>query len=178
MLKVKLNDKLTGSSRSRSSQNQQINLPEGCTFIGEGEIPGPFEANTKCPPFSAKLKILGLPSTLGLELVQVQPAKGTITPQENGKLLIKGSTTDNIKINSLGLLGLNLPVSCVTSSPVVFPLSAEATAAELLTTGATSTGTTTLPSVHCGGLLGGVVGSLITVLMSGPNNEFSFTIAP
>jgi hypothetical protein len=175
---VVLNDKLAGFLKIHKLGNQQITLPEGCTFKGEGEIPGEFEANTTCPPFSGSFKILGLPASIGTELVEAGPVKGTITPQTNGKLLIQGTAKDNIKIDSLGLLGLNLPVSCETAEPVLFPLKAEATAGELLSVGAASNGETTLPAVRCNGFLGGVVGSLLTLLMSGPNNPYQFDIHP
>jgi hypothetical protein len=175
---IKLNDKLTGFLKVKKLQNQKIVLPEGCTFIGEAEIPGEFEANTACPPFNATFKILGLPATIGLELIEAGPVKGTITPQASGKLLIEGTAKDNIKINSLGLLGLNLPVNCISAEPVVFPLKSEATAGELLTVGTSTTGFTTLPAVKCQGLLGGVVGSLLTLLMSGPGNEYNLGIKP
>ena len=52
-----LNDKLTGSVTVHKLR-QSITLPEGCTFRGIGEIPGLFEANTKCPPFTAELQAL------------------------------------------------------------------------------------------------------------------------
>ncbi len=60
----------------------------------------------------------------------------------------------------------------------MFPLEAEEPASSLAT-GATFTGTTTLPSVKCqGGLLGGLFGVVMTSLFSGPNNPFEFTIEP
>ena len=177
-LHVKINDKLTGSVSIRKLGFQKINLPEGCTFIGEAEIPGSFEANTKCPPFTSKLKIFGLPATIGLELVQSEPVKGTIVPQENGKLKITGTAKENIKVTSVGLLGLNLPVNCQTAEPVVFGLSSEVTVEELLTKGTSSSGETKLPAIHCSGFLSGCIGSLLTILISGPNNPYVLAIEP
>ena len=181
VLKVTLDDKLSGSLEVKKLANQQINLPEGCTFIGEGEIPGALAANTKCPPFSAPVVAstpLGPLSSLGLEFNESEPVRGTITPGEESKLLIRGTAKDNIRITRLGLLTASLATDCETNEPAVFPISAEATAPELVGKGASSSGETTLPPVHCSGLLGSVEGSLITTLMSGPGNHYQFTIAP
>ena len=181
VIKVTLNDKLSGSLDVKKLANQQINLPEGCTFIGQGEIPGAFAANTQCPPFSAPVIAstpLGPLSSLGLEFNESEPVKGTITPGEESKLLIRGTAKDNIRITRLGLLTANLATDCETNEPAVLPISAEATAPELVGKGASSSGETTLPPVHCSGLLGSVEAALITTLMSGPGNHYQFTIAP
>ena len=176
---VQINDKLTGSVTVHKL-GQAINLPVGCTFRSTSvSVPGSFEANTRCPAFTASLKILGLLRTsLGLNIVESGPVTGAITPLENGKLQIKGTAKDNIEITSVGLLGLTIPTACKTAEPVVFGLDSANTPAELITTGATSSGETTLPAVQCGGPLGGVVGTLFTALMSGPHNPYTLTIAP
>jgi hypothetical protein len=172
------NWKLTGSLTVKKLP-QTINLPAGCTFNGKATVPGPVEGNTHCPPFTANVKILGiLPTTLGLELVQVQPVKGTITPAGGGNLLFKATTSDNINITSVGILGLTIPTSCTTAEPILFPLETTAPASSLAT-GATFNGEVTLPNVKCSnGFLGVVFGGVLTKLMSGPNNPFTFTIAP
>lgn len=180
-----LNDKLTGSVTVHKLR-QSITLPEGCTFRGIGEIPGPFEANTKCPPFTATFKLFGglIRTTLGLNVVESEPVKGKFAVEENpsppGPAIIHmtGTARDNIEVTSVGLFGLTIPVSCKTAEPVVFAIDSKRTAEELLTIGATSSGETTLPAVQCGGPLGGIVGSLFTALMSGANNAYTLTIAP
>jgi hypothetical protein len=173
------NWKLSGSLTDRKL-GEAITLPEGCTFNGKATIPGALEGNTACPPFKARVKILGfLPTTIGVNFTESEPVKGTITPgAKSGDLLMKATAKDNIGITSIGLFGLTIPTSCQTSSPVVFPLETEAPSSALVT-GASFSGETTLPSVHCqGGLIGSLFGSVLTGLMSGPNNPFSFTIAP
>jgi hypothetical protein len=173
------NWKLTGSVTVKKLK-QSINLPEGCTFNGHAFIPGELEGNTFCPPFTAKIKLLGLlPTTLGLTLTQAEPTHGTITPgHTSGNLLFKATSKQNIGITSLGLLGLTIPTNCTTETPVVFPLELEAPATALAT-GATFTGETTLPNVKCqGGLLGSLLGKVISALLSGPNNPFTLTIKP
>ncbi len=158
---------------------QTITLPKGATFNGSATIPGTLTGNILVPNFSATVKILGLPTTVGLSMTEVGPATGTISPSTTtaGNLVIAGSAKANIGIKSVGLFGLNIPTTCQTSSPAVFPLNADLPALDL-TTGATFTGTTTLPSVKCGGILGGLLSPILTALFSGPNNSYSLTIAP
>jgi hypothetical protein len=174
-----LSDKLTGSVTVHKL-GQKITLPEGCTFRGIAEVPGALEANTKCPPFAAPIKILVLPTTIGLNLTESEPVKGKIEVEEGPttKLRMTGTARDNIEITSLSVFGLKLPLSCTTAEPVVFALNGSATPQELITIGVTSNGETTLPAVRCNGFLGGIAGSLLTLLMSGPNNPYALTIAP
>jgi hypothetical protein len=173
-----INWKLTGSLTVKKL-NEKITLPAGSTFNGVGFIPGSLTGDTSVPPFKASVKLFGLlPTTLGITFTESGHTTGTITPAAGGDLTIKGSAKDTIGITGVGLLGLNIPVSCTTSSPVTFPLETTAPASSLAT-GLTFSGTTTLPSVNCsGGLLGGLFGSVITELLAGPNNAFTLTIAP
>ncbi len=158
---------------------QKINLPAGSTFNGAATIPGPLTGTVKVPNFTATIKILGIPTQVGLSFTQVGSIAGTIAPSTTtaGNLVIAGAAKANIGINAVGILGLKIPVSCTTSSPVSFGLNANLPALDL-TTGATFAGTTTLPSVRCGGLLGGLLGPILSALFSGPNNPYSLTIAP
>jgi hypothetical protein len=172
------NWKLTGSLTDKKLA-QTITLPSGCTFNGHATVPGPLEGNTACPPFTSSVKILSFVSTtLGLELNESEPIKGSISEAGGGNLTFKATAKDNIVINSVSLLGLKIPASCATSTPAVFPLETTAPSSALAT-GATFKGETTLPSVKCGGgFLGILFGNILTSLMSGPNNAFTFTIEP
>jgi IPT/TIG domain len=172
------NWKLSGSLTVKKL-GEAITLPVGCTFNGKAFVSGPLEANTACPEFTSTVKILGLiPTTIGVNFTETEAIHGSITPGQNGNLLTKATARDNIGITSIGLLGLTIPTSCVTSSPVVFPLEKEAPPSTLAT-GTTFTGETTMPSVSCdGGLLGPLFGTVLTTLVSGPNNPFMFTIEP
>jgi hypothetical protein len=177
-IEVNVNDTLTGSLTVKKL-GEKITLPAGSTFKGKATIPGTLTGDTSVPPFKASVKLFGLlPTTLGVTFTEVGHATSTITPAAGGELTFKGSAKDNIGITGVGLLGLNIPVSCTTSSPVTFPLEATAPVSAI-ETGLTFSGTTTLPSVNCsGGLLGSLFGSVITELLAGPNNPFTLTIAP
>jgi len=159
--------------------NETIDLPEECTFNGVAVIPGKLEGKTLCPPFTAKLKLLGLvPSEVGLNIVEAAPVKGTITTgKTSGDLLFKATAKDFIEITEVGSTGVGLPMSCKTAEPVVFPLETEAPSVSL-STGAEFKGETTLPSVTCEGTSGIALGPVLTAAFSGPNNPFTFAIHP
>jgi hypothetical protein len=178
-VEVKFNNWKLEGSLTIKKLNETIHLPEGCTFNGEAKVPGPLTGNTACPNFTATVKIFNLlPSTLSLSFVEAGPVTGTITPAKEGKLLFKATAKDNILIHSVSILGLTIPTSCTTKEPAVFPLETEAPASALAT-GASFSGHVTLPAVQCsGGLLGAVFGPVLTLLFSGPENPFAFTIHP
>lgn len=174
-----IDDKLTGSVTIRKLQ-QKIALPTGCTFQGELRPPsGPF-ANIKCPPFTAPIKLFGaLQVTVGLRLNGSEPVTGgTELNEPPGMVTITGTARENVEITSLGAFGQIVPLSCKTAEPVVFALNWSATQQELITTGATTHGEATLPAVQCNGFAGGLVGSLLTLVISGSNNPYTLTIAP
>jgi hypothetical protein len=173
------NWKLTGSLTDKKNGNQVVNLPSGCTFNGKATVPGPLEGNTKCPAFRATLKVNALQTgTFGLELVQSEPVKGTITNAGGGNLTFKATAKDNILVKSVMLFGLFFPENCTTTEAVVFPLEATAPASAL-SSGTTFKGETTIPSFKCpSGFLGPSFGSTLTGDFSGPNNPFTLTIGP
>jgi len=158
---------------------QTIALPSGSTFNGTATVPGTLTGDIAVPPFKATIKVLGLPTTLTTTFKEASPVSGTVVPDPttSGNLDIKATSKVTIGLTGVGILGLNLPVSCQTSTPVSFPLNASVPALDL-TSGATFSGTTTLPSVKCSGVLGSLIGPVLTALMSGPNNAFTLSIAP
>ncbi len=167
---------LSGSVTAKKL-GQKISLPSGATFNGSADLTkDTLTGNISIPKFNASVKILGIPTTVGLTFSESGPATGTITPS-GSNLVIAATAKANIGITAVGILGLNIPTSCTTSTPVVFPLSATEPSLALLS-GATFTGTTTFPSIKCGGLLGGLLSPVLTALFSGPSNPFSLTIAP
>jgi hypothetical protein len=178
-LKLEFKNWALSGSMTVKKLGETIYLPKGSTFNGKATIPGTLEGTTYVPPFTATIDTGGiLPTKLRLTFTQVAPLVASIGPDPGhlGELLIKGSTSDNIGIQEVGLTGVGLPTECHTVSPVVFPLEI-AESAETLLTGATSAGTTTLPADRCSGT-STLAGPALTALMSGPGNPFTFTIAP
>jgi len=162
---------------------QAIALPPGSTFNGKdcGGVPGTVEGHTSVPPFTAPVKLFGiLPTTLKLTVTESEELKAAFVPDPDhaGNILFKGVTKDNISVGAIGLLGLNIPVSCKTSRPVEFQLESSIPASNI-DKGFPFTGQTTLPPINCsGGLLGSLAGPVLSELLSGPSNAFSLAIEP
>jgi len=190
--------------------NEQVTLPPGSTFNGYSLIEAPSLENITgtltgtvfVPPFTAKLKLLGLvPTEVGLTFTQVGEPEGTMAsvPHSNctgpGSKFGPGSaecvilnvpTKANLGItmldSSLGLpvgqLEVGATTKCVTAEPITFPLSTYMTLLEVISTGPQFKGTVTLPPIKCEGLEGVALGLALTAVMSGPENPFALTIAP
>jgi hypothetical protein len=140
------------------------------------------------PAFTAPIKLLGTTSEVGLEIKQYGPGEGTITKpageectpttcnseEEFDDITLNVQAQANIAFTSLKLFGLTVPTQCETSKPVSLPFVKAMTLTELLE-GTTITGSTTLPSVSCKGLLGPLESVLLTSLFSGPKNPYSLT---
>lgn len=99
---------------------------------------------------------------------------GSVSLDAGGQLHIHGSTSATIDILSAGVLGINLPLGCRTSTPVQFPLNFDGPVSSLGDGHLTFTGTTTFPSLTGCGLLS----PLLSPLFSGAGNTYSFTMAP
>jgi hypothetical protein len=170
---------LKGSFIDKKDANQLTNLPAGCTFNGHATVPGALETNFKCPLFYATGHINALQTaTLGMELVQTEPAHGTITEAGGGNLTFKSTVKDNILVKSVYFFPFFFPENCTTKEPVVYQL--ETTAPEsALTTGVTFKGEVTIPPFKCpSGFLGPAYGETLSGYMSGPNNPYTFTVEP
>jgi len=132
------------------------------------------------PPFTAPLKILGIPTELGMEIKQFGEGEGTITrpagneEEEPVKLTLNVPAEANIAFTALNISGIKIPTQCETAQPVKLPL-VKTLSLEELVLGTTITGTATLPNIKCRGLFGGVLGPVLSLLMSGPENAFSLT---
>lgn len=190
--------------------NEPVNIPPGSTFNGAanievieiGNLHGTVDGNVSVPPFTAKLKLLGLvPTEVGLTFTQVGEAQGTIVSAEHSKCtgpgsvygpgsqqctLLKVPTKANLGItflsSSLGLpvgeLGVSATTQCKTAEPVTFNLSGYVTLLELITTGPAFAGTVTIPPIQCEGLEGLALGPVLTAVMSGPENPYKLAIGP
>jgi hypothetical protein len=175
--------------------NEPIILPKGSTFNGTGllnssasELTGTVTGNIYVPPFNAALKVLGIPTSVGATFTQVGPLEGAIAeaPSSDCKgshfagscVTLSVTSRDEVGITALGILGIDIPTHCEIAEPVTLALSDTLPLSQLLDAGAHFTGSTTIPSVKCGGLDGVVLGVLLTGLMSGPENSYTLNIGP
>jgi hypothetical protein len=174
--------------------NQSVPLKEGafgglvglCIENEGAKLTGSItEGTITFPPFTAPLKLLGIPAEVGMEINQFGPGEGTIageftgtctptTCNEAGTPLVELNVQAeaNIGFTTLKILGLTVPTKCKTAEPIHLPFVKHLTLEELLF-GTTITGVATMPRVSCEGPLGIVEGAALTALFSGPDNPFS-----
>lgn len=175
---------------------EPVILPKGSTFNGTldgsvrfgsrgAEVSGGLRGSIFVPPFKASLKLVGLiPTTVGVTFTEVGESEGVLEPSTGCSGARECETLGviaraNIGLTVVGLLGIEVPTQCETSEPVVLALSDTLPLDELVeTSGPRFTGTTTIPSIKCGGLSGIALGLLLTELMSGPDNPYSLHIGP
>jgi hypothetical protein len=177
--------------------NEPVILPKGSTYNGEialtklteTEVEGTAKGSLFVPPFVAPVKLVGLlPTEVHITFKQVGTAEGLILPAAASTCAgerfaglcatLEVTAKADIGITEAGLLGIGVPTECETSEPVTFALSDTLSLGELLESGARFKGTTTIPSIKCGGLSGIVVGALLTELMSGPDNPYAINLGP
>lgn len=165
---------------------QAIALPAGATFNGAGEVnrnssAGSVTGHFAVPPLSASLRLFGLlPASFGLTLTEVGSASGTVAaaPSPEGDLSLALPVKANLRVTSVGLLGLRIPTSCATVEPLSLSLADTLTPEELFNTGWAFTGTATLPRFACeGGLLGRFFGEILSAVLSGPENAYSLRVS-
>jgi hypothetical protein len=162
---------------------QAIALPEGARFNGSAEANtetgnGSVKGTVTIPPFTAPLKLFGLlPVSLGLTLTEVGTLEGTLV--KSGMETLSMPLKLNVGVTGLKLLGLSVPTKCAAKEPLTLGLSDNPSFEELLSTGFSFTGTSTIPTFNCeGGLLGTLFGQVLSALLSGPENPYAIKFAP
>src|SRR5512133_2620329 len=157
--------------------NQNIPIPPGSTFNGSVNLTqGTVTGDTSIPDFSATVRVLGVPTRIGLRITETSPANGTFTVNSDGTATLKANVASDIRIRTLAVGLLTVPAGflCHTSSPVVLPLNATAPLSQALSSGLSFSGTYNLPPLTGCGLLT----PTLNQLMAGPNNPFNLSIGP
>ncbi|TAL26747.1 MAG: Triacylglycerol lipase [Aquabacterium sp.] len=154
---------------------QTITLPDTSTFSADTDLTTKQLKNGKLavPDFKATVNIL-LPVDVKLSVVPTADATGTATLDNAGMLHVHGLQSANLKIQTVGSLGINIPTGCTTSKPVDFPINFDGPVSSLGNGNLTFAGTTTFPSLTGCGLYG----PLLSTLMSGSGQTYSFTVKP
>ncbi|RZL03905.1 MAG: Triacylglycerol lipase [Rubrivivax sp.] len=150
---------------------QTVNLPTTSTFTADTDITAQRLTGTlSVPNFSQSIKILGIGSQVGMKITPVGDATGTVTLDNQGQLHVHGVAKADITITSLS----GLPIgSCKTVTPVEFPINFDGPVSSLGNGNLTFSGTTTFPQLKgCG------VSAILSAVMSGPGQTYSFTVKP
>jgi hypothetical protein len=173
-VQVQFTDWTVNGSLTVAKLKQNVVLPPGSEFNGTLDTTTQqLTGHVTVPRFTARFTVLGLPADATIDLIEAAPSTATVAL--GGTTTIDGQSSFYIYIRRLQspLLPLNLvSSSCRTSAPVVLPL--HYSGPPDFAKGFAFTGTTTIPSLTGCGLST----TLLTALMSGPNNPFSVAIAP
>ncbi len=150
---------------------QTVNLPATSTFTADANITAKtLKGNLVVPEFKQSINIIGLPVPVGLRITPVGETTGTTSLDNDGILHVHGKAYVNITVTSL----LGIPFGeCKTVTPVEFPLNFDGPVSSLGNGGLTFTGTTTFPQIK-----GCFVSGILTALMSGTGQSYSFNVAP
>ncbi len=164
--------KLSGTMTLATMQNQIVTLPAASTFTSDADITSRTLKNgvMTVPNFKASLKVVGIPTSVGLSISQVGPVDGSVSLDNAGQLHIHGTAKVNISITSLDGIGVG---SCTTETPVSLPLNFDGPVSAMGSGGLVFTGTTTFPKIK-----GCLTSSIISALMSGPGQGYKFVVTP
>lgn len=150
---------------------QTIALPNTSSFTADSDITaGKLTGSLSVPDFTSKIKLLGINTDVKLKITPVGQTTGTSTVDNEGVLRVKGNAKADITVTSV----LGIPFgNCKTVTPVDFPLDFTGPVSSLGNGGLTFTGTTTFPQ-----LKGCIISAILSAIMSGPGQTFSFSVAP
>ena len=166
-------------------QREAITLPTGATFDGSAEVnvetgAGSVTGNLAIPPLGAEVNLFGvLPLHLGITIAEVGQLEGTLAESQTvpGDESLTIPLTLNVGVTSFNALGLMFEPGCTTTESATLLLSDTLSREELLSKGWSFSGTTRLPRFKCEGQFGQLLAFVLDVLLSGPENPYSFRIA-
>ena len=164
-----------GGSLGVKKLNQNIQLPPGSAFHGGVTSDLRVEGHTTIPDFTTTLKLLGLvPNHVALSITEAAPATGTLQPNPGGTATTKVKVSSNIRVRSLRVGFIPVPIgrNCRTSSPAILNL--EDTSRLNLLNGFAFEGIYTIPKFTGCGLMT----PTLNLLMAGPNNPYTLTLKP
>jgi hypothetical protein len=159
---------LTGTTHI-AKLNTTVNLGSGTLAATVDLTTGTSSSTLTLPPATVSVKELGIvPVTATTELIQNGPASGTVNTSTNA---ISSTASVTLKITSLSVAGLNLPVgnSCETTP---FNIAISSGPGFTVGGGGPVSGTYTIPLFHHCGLNT----LLINLSIPGPGNTLNLTL--
>lgn len=168
--KVALNSWPLNATVGLKTLGQTIALPATSTFTAITDITAKtLTGDLSVPEFKTTINLLGIKTQVGLKITPVGKATGTAALGNDGTLTVKGVAKADITVTSV----LGIPFGpCKTVTPVEFPLSYTGPISGL-GAGLNFSGTTTFPQ-----LKGCFISAILSTIMSGPGQAYSFTVAP
>lgn len=154
--------------------NQEVVLPNESSFSADTDMTaGTLDGTLDVPEFLTKLNIV-LPLDVKLSVVPVGRTTGTANLDNNGQLSVHGQANADVTVQSAGFGWLQIPFGCRTESSVAFPIDFNGPISSLGNGNFSFGGETTFPSMKSCGMFNG----MFTLLMSGPGQEYSFSVSP
>lgn len=154
---------------------ERVTMPEESSFIADADITAQMlDGDLHIPEFRAPISIIGLATDVDLMITPAGPTTGSVGLSNEGRLSIQGEAQTTIKVKSAGFGWFQIPFGCETEEPVRFPLDFEGPVSDMGAGNMNFSGTTSFPPMTGCGFFNGLFSSL----MSGPGQEFSFTVAP
>ena len=152
-----------------------MEVPSGATLTAEGDVTtGKLTASLHIPPIHQTVTMFGFPVTISGALNPVGTITGTVSLSNSGVFSQSATGAANMVVGSVGVGFFTLPIGCTTVEPIQMPLSISSPVNALATGGFAVKTDVTVPSF--GGC--GIYGSLLTSMMSGPNNSINMTATP
>jgi len=167
---VPLQNYVVGGTLALAKLGDSVTLTAGATFNGAADLTiGQITGHVSIPEFTATIPVLGLvPTQATLQLVEAGPAQGTFKFNPDGTITVNATSASTLYIRRLGLLFVSIPSTCRTSAPILLSLNGT------LAGGFAFDGATTIPPLTGCGLLG----PTLSLLLSGPGNQYHITLAP
>lgn len=158
--------------------NADVTLPAASTFSAETNLTTEtLDGDLAVPDFDTPINVFGiLPLTARIRL---EPAGSTaaVALDTDGQLHIDGTARATTMVVTLSLFGIPVMTTpCRTQTPVEYALAFDGPVSALGTGSLTFAGTNSIPAIV--GCESDFIGAFVGPLMSGPNNTYSFTVAP
>jgi pimeloyl-ACP methyl ester carboxylesterase len=165
---------LTGTVKEKKS-GISIEVPKGATLTAEGDLTNQvLTASLSIPPINQTITVLGIPAKVKGSLTPTGPITGSVNLSEEGVLSQSAVGEANMKVGSIGIGFITVPVGCTTAEPIALPLSISEPVNKLASGNFGISSEVTVPPFSGCGIFGPVLSSL----MSGPGNTISITAAP
>lgn len=150
---------------------QDLPEPDTSTFSATANLTAKtITGQVNIPDFKGAVKLLGIPFSTGMSIKPAADMSGTVSMDTDGILHIHGSVPMNITVTSL----MGIPFGqCKMVTPVVFPLDFDGPIASFGNASLVFTGAVTFPQIK-----GCAISGILTALVSGGGQQFTFTVSP
>ncbi len=170
-LQVKLDKWTLGGSLKLKTLGQTVTLPAGGSLTATANITKKtLDGSLVIPAFAQRISLIGINAQVGIKVTPLANVKGTNSLDNAGVLHIKASVPTDITVTSVWGVPFG---ACKTVSPVTFPITFDGPLASLGNGNLTFGGTVDFPQIK-----GCIISSIISALMSGKGQGFTFVVAP